>query len=260
MPSRFIPISALTGDNVVDRSAHTDWYDGPTLLHYLETVAVDDAVDVGARFPVQYVIRPQRAEHRDYRGYAGTVAAGVLRTGDDVVVLPAGTATTIAAIDTADGPVDEAERGRAVTVILADDVDASRGDVIAPRADLPAAARELTATLAWLDPTASLAPRGSYRLKHTTRSVRAIVSDLAHRVDIERLGERQPAAELGFNEIGVATLRLTEPIFVDDYRKQPYHRQLRVDRREHQPDRRRRDGAPRGVNTSTQIISPDSPL
>src|SRR5262245_35024076 len=159
----FIPISALTGDNVVDRSANADWYDGPPLLRHLETVEIDDAVDVGARFPVQYVIRPQRAEHRDYRGYAGTVAAGVLRTGDDVVVLPAGTATTIAAIDTADGPVAAAERGRAVTVILADDVDVSRGDVIASRADVPAAARELTATLAWLDPTAPLAPRNSYR-------------------------------------------------------------------------------------------------
>jgi bifunctional enzyme CysN/CysC len=214
----FIPVSALAGDNVVDRSEQLDWYGGPTLLRHLETVHVAESANVGARFPVQYVIRLQRAEHRDYRGYAGTVAAGVLRTGDEVVVLPSGTMTTIAAIDTADGRVDEAARGRAVTVILADDVDVSRGDVIAPRADVPAAARELTATLAWLDATASLVPRGSYRLKHTTRSVRAIVSDLANRLDIERLGERQPAAELAFNEIGVATLRLTEPIFVDDYR------------------------------------------
>jgi sulfate adenylyltransferase subunit 1 (EFTu-like GTPase family) len=194
------------------------WYAGPTLLRHLETVEIDGAAPVGARLPVQYVIRPQRAEHRDYRGFAGTVAAGTLRAGDEVVVLPSGTPSTIALIDTADGPIDTAEFGRAVTVILADDVDVSRGDVIATVADIPTGAQELTATLAWLDPSAPLTPRNSYRLKHTTRSVRAIVSGIVHRLDIERVGERHPADRLAFNEIGVATLRLTEPIFVDDYR------------------------------------------
>jgi bifunctional enzyme CysN/CysC len=214
----FVPISALAGDNVVDRSAHTDWYDGPPLLPHLETVEIASPAGVGGRFPVQYVIRPQRGEHRDYRGYAGTIAAGTLRVGDAVVVFPSGTPSTIAGIHTADGPVDTAEDGRAVTLILADAVDVSRGDVIASAADTPTGARELMATLAWLDPSAPLASRGAYRLKHTTRSVRATVLDVAHRLDIERLGERHPVDRLAFNEVGVATLRLTEPIFVDDYR------------------------------------------
>ena len=125
-----IPISALAGENVVERSRLMPWYSGPALLEHLETVEVADARDEPARFPVQYVIRPQRAEHRDYRGYAGTVAAGVLRTGDAVVVLPSGVTTTVASIDTADGAIDEAPQGRAVTVVLADEVDVSRGDVI----------------------------------------------------------------------------------------------------------------------------------
>jgi sulfate adenylyltransferase subunit 1 len=214
-----IPISALAGDNVVERSTHMDWYAGPTLLGHLETVVVDGDAELPARFPVQYVIRPRRAEYRDYRGYAGTVAAGVLRTGDDVVVLPTGTTTTIAAIDTADGPVDEATQGRAVTLVLADDVDVSRGDVISAAGDAPAATRELRATLAWLDATAALAPRQTYRLKHTTRSVRAIVTDLEHCLDIDELGTHRPANALALNEVGVVRLTTTEPIFVDDYRR-----------------------------------------
>ena len=133
----FVPISALAGDNVVERSNRMPWYGGPTLLHHLETVVIDSPGAVAARLPVQYVIRPQRAEHRDYRGFAGTVAAGTLRVGDAVVVLPSGIVTTIAAIDTPDGPVDEAAQGRAVTVVLADDVDVSRGDVIVDAADAP---------------------------------------------------------------------------------------------------------------------------
>ncbi len=215
----FVPISALAGDNVVERSERMPWYRGPTLLHHLETIAVDGATAAAARFPVQYVIRPQRAEHRDYRGYAGTVAAGTLRTGDAVVVLPSGIATTIAAIDTADGPVAEAAQGRAVTVILADDVDVSRGDVIVDAADAPDALQRLTATLAWLDGSAPLAPRHTYRLKHTTRSVRAMVTDVHHRIDIGQLGAARPADQLALNEVGLVTLLTTEPVFVDDYRR-----------------------------------------
>ncbi|HET9665300.1 MAG TPA: GTP-binding protein, partial [Desertimonas sp.] len=175
-----IPISALAGENVVEPSRLMPWYSGPALLEHLETVEVTEAGEVPARFPVQYVIRPQRAEHRDYRGYAGTVAAGTLRTGDTVVVLPSGITTTVASIDTADGPIDEAAQGRAVTVVLTDDVDVSRGDVITAGSAIPVATSELTAALAWLDATAPLAPRNTYRLKHTTRSVRAIVTDVRH--------------------------------------------------------------------------------
>jgi len=213
-----IPISALAGENVVEPSRLMPWYSGPALLEHLETVEVTEAGEVPARFPVQYVIRPQRAEHRDYRGYAGTVAAGTLRTGDTVVVLPSGITTTVASIDTADGPIDEAAQGRAVTVVLTDDVDVSRGDVITAGSAIPVATSELTAALAWLDATAPLAPRNTYRLKHTTRSVRAIVTDVRHRLDIEQLGAARPAETLTFNEVGVVTLRTTEPIFVDDYR------------------------------------------
>ena len=216
----FIPTSALVGDNVVERSSNMDWYTGPTLLHHLETVAITSSSnEVGVRFPVQYVIRPQRAEFRDYRGYAGTVAAGTLRHGDEVVVLPSGVHTTVRSIDTADGPIDEAPTQRAITLVLADDVDVSRGDLIASPNDQPTATREVTAVLAWMDGTASLATRRAYTLKHTTRSVRAMVTDVHHRLDVEELGQPRDADTLRLNEIGLVTLKTTEPIFVDDYRR-----------------------------------------
>ena len=189
------------------------------MLAHLETVDASDDRDVPARFPVQYVIRPQRAEHRDYRGYAGTLAAGTLRTGDAVVVLPAGTPSTVAAIDTADGPVEEATQGRAVTLVLGDDVDVSRGDVIVAATDVPVPRNELTASLAWLDASAPLAARQTYTLKHTTRSVRAVVTAIGHRIDIEHFGARRPADRLAVNEVGVVTLRTTQPVVVDDYRR-----------------------------------------
>lgn len=216
----FVPLSALAGDNVVERSEKMDWYSGPTLLHHLETVAIGTASgDIGVRFPVQYVIRPHRAEFPDYRGYAGTVAAGTVRSGDEVVVLPSGMRSTVASIDTADGPIDEAGVGRAVTLVLADDVDSSRGDIIASPGDQPSAVREVTAVLAWMDATASLASRRAYTLKHTTRSVRAMVTDVHHRFDIAELGRRVDADTLTLNEIGLVTVTTTEPIFVDDYRR-----------------------------------------
>jgi bifunctional enzyme CysN/CysC len=215
----FVPISALVGDNVVDRTERMNWYRGPTLLRHLETVVVDGYADVAARLPIQYVIRPQSVEHGDYRGYAGTVAAGVLRAGEDVVVLPSGRRTTVAAIDTADGPVDHAAAGRAVTILLADDVDVVRGDLIASAADAPPAVHAFAATVAWLDGTAPLATNSAYRLKHTTRSVRATVTGVEHRLDIEQLGSPLVADTLAFNEVGVITVKTTEPLFVDDYRR-----------------------------------------
>ncbi len=216
----FIPISALVGDNVVERSMNMDWYAGPTLLHHLENIAVTSSANgVGVRFPVQYVIRPHRAEFRDYRGYAGTVAAGTLCRGDDVVVLPSGVRTTVASIDTADGPIDEANTERAITLVLADDVDVSRGDLVVSPDDQPTATRDVTAVLAWMDGTAALATRRAYTLKHTTRSVRAMVTDVHHRLDVEELGQPRDADTLKLNEIGLVTLKTTEPIFVDDYRR-----------------------------------------
>jgi bifunctional enzyme CysN/CysC len=216
----FIPISALNGDNVVDRSDNMKWFDGTTLLHHLETVYIaSDTNQIDARFPVQYVIRPHTAEHHDYRGYAGQVAGGVMKPGDDVVVLPSGFTSTVAAIDTPDGPVDEAAPGMAVTVRLADDIDISRGDMICRPHNRPRPTQDLEAMLCWMDSTAPLQPRKVYALKHTTRNVRAMVTDLRYRLDISTMHRDLDATSLELNEIGRAVLRTTEPIFADDYRR-----------------------------------------
>lgn len=216
----FIPISALNGDNVVDRSDNMKWFDGTTLLHHLETVYIaSDTNQIDARFPVQYVIRPHTTEHHDYRGYAGQVAGGVMKPGDDVVVLPSGFTSTVAAIDTPDGPVDEAMPGMAVTVRLADDIDISRGDMICRPNNRPRPTQDLEAMLCWMDSTAPLQPRKVYALKHTTRNVRAMVTDLRYRLDISTMHRDLDATSLELNEIGRAVLRTTEPIFADDYRR-----------------------------------------
>jgi bifunctional enzyme CysN/CysC len=216
----FIPISALEGDNVVDRSSNMTWYEGPTLLHHLETVyTASDQNLIDVRFPVQYVIRPQRAEHHDYRGYAGTVAGGEMRPGDDVLVLPSGLTARIARIDTPDGPVDEARPGMAVTIVLTDDLDISRGDMLCRPHNHPTPSQDLDAMVAWMDSTAPLALRQIYTLKHTTRTVRAMVTDLRYRLDVHMLHRDTAATELGLNEIGRVTLRATAPVFADDYRR-----------------------------------------
>jgi bifunctional enzyme CysN/CysC len=216
----FIPISALDGDNVVERSDNMKWFDGTTLLHHLESVYIaSDTNQIDARFPVQYVIRPHTAEHHDYRGYAGQVAGGVMKPGDDVVVLPSGFTSTVAAIDTPDGAVDEAVPGMAVTVRLADDIDISRGDMICRPHNRPRSTQDLEAMLCWMDSTASLQPRKVYALKHTTRNVRAMVTDLRYRLDISTMHRDLDATSLHLNEIGRAVLRTTEPIFADDYRR-----------------------------------------
>ena len=216
----FIPISALAGDNVVERSTNMPWYGGPTLLHHLETVYTasdDNLIDV--RFPVQYVVRPQRAEHRDYRGYAGTVAAGTLRPGDEVAVLPSGLTSRIERIDTADGPVAEARPAMAVTLLLTDDLDISRGDMICRPHNRPTPTQDLDAMVAWMDSEHPLALRKIYTLKHTTRSVRAMVTDLRYRLDVSTLHHEEGVAQLALNEIGRVTLRATSPLFADDYRR-----------------------------------------
>ncbi|MBA3286629.1 MAG: 50S ribosome-binding GTPase [Acidimicrobiia bacterium] len=216
----FIPISALEGDNVVDRSTNMAWYEGPTLLHHLETVYTasdDNLIDV--RFPVQYVVRPQRSGHHDYRGYAGTVAAGAMRAGDDVLVLPSGLTSRIARIDTADGSVDEARPPMAVTVVLEDNIDISRGDMICRPHNHPEPSQDLDAMIAWMDSTAPLQMRRIYTLKHTTRNVRAMVTDLRYRLDVSTLHRDADATELVLNEIGRVTLRATAPLFADDYRR-----------------------------------------
>jgi bifunctional enzyme CysN/CysC len=216
----FIPISALDGDNVVERSDNMKWFDGTTLLHHLESVYIaSDSNQIDPRFPVQYVIRPHTSEHRDYRGYAGQVAGGVLKPGDDIVVLPSGFSSTIASIDTPDGPVDEATPGMAVTVRLTDDIDVSRGDMICRAHNRPRTTQDLEAMLCWMDSTAPLQARKVYALKHTTRTVRAMVNELRYRLDISTMHRDLQATALELNEIGRVVLRTTEPIFADDYRR-----------------------------------------
>jgi bifunctional enzyme CysN/CysC len=212
-----VPISALHGDNVVTRSEHTPWYDGPPLLAHLESVAVaSDRNELDPRFPVQYVIRPQSDAFHDYRGYAGRVASGVLRPGDPVQVLPSGLTTTISAIDGPRGPLAEAYSPMSVTVRLADDVDVSRGDMLVRPDDVPTVTQDLDALVCWMT-DAPLRPRQRLAVKHTTRAVRAVVREVAYRLDVNTLERDADAGELALNDIGRVRLRTTQPLFVDDY-------------------------------------------
>ncbi|MFJ7246180.1 sulfate adenylyltransferase subunit 1 [Kitasatospora sp. NPDC098652] len=211
-----VPISALAGDNVVEPSAHMDWYGGPTLLEHLETVPVGSDPDAEpARFPVQYVIRPQTEEHPDYRGYAGQLASGVLRVGDPVTVLPSGLTTTVAAIDALGRPADLAWAPQSVTVRLADDLDISRGDLIAAGGS-PAPTKDVEATVSHLNER-PLRAGDKVLLKHTTRTVRALVKEISYRIDIDSLEQRSGAEGLNVNDIGHVKLRTAEPLALDDY-------------------------------------------
>jgi sulfate adenylyltransferase subunit 1 len=211
-----IPVSALLGDNVVTRSQRTPWYTGPTLLEHLEAVPVVAEQDrTGLRFPVQYVIRPRTAGFSDYRGYAGQVAAGIVRPGDEVVVLPGGHRSRVVGVDTADGPLDQAGTGRSVTLLLADDLDVSRGDLIAAAATPPRLTSDLDATLCWL---AERPLRAGARVlvKHGTRITPGIVTTLGSRLDTDSLAA-EPAERLQINDIGQVSLRTAEALPVDDY-------------------------------------------
>jgi sulfate adenylyltransferase large subunit len=212
----FIPISALHGDNVVERSLEMAWYDGPPLLYHLEHVVIaPDRNLTDIRFPVQWVIRPNSDEHHDYRGYAGQVAGGVLHPGDQVMVLPSGRRTEIAAIETFSGPVETAFPAMSVTVRVADEIDISRGDMLVEPDDPPAAARELEAMVCWMGET-PLRPGARFVIKHTTRTTRARVEELDYRVDVNALGH-EPADELALNEIGRLRIRTGSPLIVDPY-------------------------------------------
>ena len=214
----FVPISALHGDNVVERSPRMDWYEGPALLDWLDglEVASDRNLD-DLRFPVQWVVRPMSDEHHDYRGYAGQVASGIVRPGDEVVVLPSGHDTRVEAVETADGPLDEAFPPLSVTVRLEDDIDVSRGDLIAARDDAPVSARSLEATVCWMsDRPLSAASR--LRLKHTTRTVPARVEAVDGRIGMATLDE-EDSDQLGLNDVGRVRLRLGQPILADPYER-----------------------------------------
>jgi bifunctional enzyme CysN/CysC len=212
----FIPIAALHGDNVVERSRRMDWYGGPPLLYHLEHVVIASDRNLhDVRFPVQWVIRPMSDQHHDYRGYSGQLVSGLLRPGDEVCVLPAGVHTTIEAIDTFGETIEAAFPPMSVTLRLADQLDVSRGDMIVDVADPPDAARELEAIVCWMGER-PLRAGSRLALKHTTRSARVIVDRLDSRVNVNSL-RSEPAGELGLNEIGRVRLRVSTPLVVDAY-------------------------------------------
>ncbi|MDX6224877.1 MAG: bifunctional enzyme CysN/CysC [Frankiales bacterium] len=215
-----IPISALNGDNVVTRSEQMPWYDGSSLLHHLEDVHIaSDRNLIDVRFPVQWVVRPMSDEWHDYRGYAGVVASGVMKVGDEVMVLPSGLSTTISAIETFDGPVEEAFPPMAVTVRLADNLDVSRGDMICRVRNAPDVTQDVDAMLCWMGDAASLTPGSRWAIKHTTRNARVVVRELTYRLDVNTLHRDESAESLSLNEIGRVRLRVTQPLFTDEYRR-----------------------------------------
>ncbi len=213
-----IPVSALRGDNVVDRSENMPWYDGPSLLHHLEHVHVaSDRNLIDARFPVQYVVRPISDEYHDYRGYAGQIAGGVLKKGDDVMVLPSGFSSKIAAVEIAGKEVEEAYPPMAVTIRLEDEIDISRGDLICRPHNAPTVTQDIDAMICWMDETAPFQVGKKYAIKHTTRSARCIVKDLQYRLDVNTLHRDEAATSLSLNDIGRIRLRTTVPLLCDDY-------------------------------------------
>jgi sulfate adenylyltransferase large subunit len=214
----YIPMSALNGDNVVDRLQNMDWYEGPTLLDLLEQVEVayDHPYDRPARFPVQWVIRPSGPDRSDYRGYAGQVASGAFRTGEEIVVLPGGQRTSIAAIDTYDGELPEALAPMSVTLRLSDEIDISRGETICRVEQTPTVARELEADVCWMTDQ-PLRQGGRYLVKHTTREVTAIVDELCDHVDVHTLERGEAPQELTLNDIGRVRLRTNAPLVFDPY-------------------------------------------
>ncbi len=214
-----IPISALKGDNVVTRSEHMPWYEGPSLMHHLEHVHVASDRDlVDARFPVQYVIRPKSDEFHDYRGYGGTVAGGVFKPGDDVLVLPSGMTSKVAGIDLFDKEISEAYPPMSVTMRLEDDVDVSRGDMICRPSNAPKPSQDIDAMICWMT-NEPLRPRQKLAIKHTTRTGRALIKDIQYRLDVNSLHRDQETKELGLNEIGRVQLRTTVPLLCDPYNK-----------------------------------------
>jgi sulfate adenylyltransferase subunit 1 len=216
---RFVPISALKGDNVVDRSKNMDWYNGPTLMYLLEHLHIsNDRNNVDPRFPVQYVIRPQSDEYHDYRGYAGRIAGGIFQPGEIVKVLPSGFTSVIRSNDTMNGPLDMAFPPQSVTITLEDDLDISRGDMIVKESNQAQIGQDITMMFCWLNEK-PLIPGGKYALKHTTKEVRCIVKSVDYKININTLEKEKEDKSVGLNEIGQMTIRTTQPLFFDSYRK-----------------------------------------
>ncbi|MDZ7771559.1 MAG: sulfate adenylyltransferase subunit CysN [Balneolaceae bacterium] len=215
----YIPISALYGDNVVDKSDNTPWYDGATLLYTLENVQVDsDYNHVDCRFPVQWVIRPQSNEHPDYRGYAGKVAGGVFKPGDEVMALPSGFTSHIRAVETFEREEEEVYQPMSVSMTLENDIDVSRGDMIVKPDNQPEVGQDIDLMVCWLNKK-PLQPGGKYAIKHTTREARCIIKEVKYKVDINTLHRVEGDREIGLNDIGRIRIRSTQPLFYDAYKR-----------------------------------------
>ena len=216
---RFIPISALNGDNVVDRSENMNWYDGSTLMHLLENIHIgSDHNHVDCRFPVQFVVRPQSKEYPDYRGYAGRIEGGVFKPGDDVSVLPSGFTSKIKAIDTFDGEVGQAFSPMSVCITLEDDIDISRGDMIVRENNKPTIEQDIDVMICWMNEKKMML-RGKYTIRHTSQTARCIIKEVKYKIDINTLHRIEEEKEIGLNDIGRISIRTTKPLFFDSYRR-----------------------------------------
>ena len=216
---RFIPISALNGDNVVNRSKNMDWYFGATLLYTLETIHVSSDINkIDTRFPIQTVLRPQSDTHRDYRGYAGRVASGIIRVGDEITVMPSGFTSKIKSIDTLGASLKEAYAPMSISITLEDDIDISRGDMIVRSNNKPKASQDIEVMLCWFHNDAAK-PRAKYTIKHTSSDQTAMIKEVVHKIDINSLGRNMEDKELRMNDISKVKIRTTKPLMVDSYRE-----------------------------------------
>ena len=215
----FVPLSALHGDNVVDRSSNMDWYEGSTLLHLLENVHIgSDHNHVDCRFPVQYVVRPQSKKYPDYRGYAGRISGGVFKPGDEVMVLPSGFTSKIKSIDTMDGSVAEAFAPMSVCMTLEDEIDISRGDMIVRENNSPKVEQDLDIMVCWMNEK-KMIPRGKYGIKHTSKDARCIIKEVKYKMNINNLHRIEEDKDIGLNDIARISIRTTAPLFFDEYRR-----------------------------------------
>lgn len=216
---QFVPISALLGDNVVDRSTNMNWYNGPTLLHVLENVHISsDHNHIDARFPVQYVIRPMSTEHHDYRGFAGRVAGGIFRAGDKVTVLPSGFNSTVKSVDVFEGTIEDAYAPMSVTLTLNDEIDISRGDMIVKDNNQPESTQDIDLMVCWFN-SRPLQVNGKYAIRHTTRDARCVIKEVVYKMDINTLHRNEEDKNIQMNDIGRIRLRTTVPLFIDSYKK-----------------------------------------
>lgn len=216
---RFIPISALMGDNVVDRSTKMTWYNGPTLLYLLETIHIgSDQNHIDCRFPVQTVIRPQKTEFHDYRGFAGRIVGGIFKKGDKVLALPSGFATKIKSIDTFHGPIDEAFAPMSVTMTLEDEIDISRGDMIVRENNVPQVSQDMDIMVCWMNEK-KMIPNGKYGLRHTTKDCRCMIKEVKYKLNVNTLHRNEEDLEIGLNDIARISIRTTSPLFFDSYKR-----------------------------------------